>query len=99
MSVKHTPGPVRLWADPSDSKASSFGEGRCFVTLDFEVASHSVQYVRADIADEMLDALEKIEQQLDYGQIDTARRIAASALLRYILHRQSQGRAMIEQKG
>lgn len=103
MSVKHTPGP---WVDeselatPTSRQVSSFSRDGNRV-LQVVVASSNLEEDARLIAaaPELLDALEKIEQQLDYGQIDTARRIAFSALLKYILHRQSQGRTVIEQKG
>ncbi len=38
------------------------------------------EYVRADVADKLVEALKAAEQQLDYGQVDAAHQIILRAL-------------------
>ena len=46
-TAEKSSAPERLWADPADAKV---GDGVCFVTFNFPVTSHNVEYVRADTA-------------------------------------------------
>lgn len=85
---KHTPGP---WMVMDGTYGFGTELGVCEVKTEYFVAG-----IVADIpeledrarananliaaAPEMLEALHKIEQQLDYGQIDAARRLATDAI-------------------
>ncbi len=75
MTSKHTPGPWRIQATIYSRQPQIVNEHGAFVA---DTDAHNAHLIA--VAPEMLEALEKIEQQLDYGQIQAALIIARAAI-------------------